>query len=394
VIVTDTRNVPYAKLSLLGIITIAVYGSWYYAFGAMLDAILLDTGWRESTLTGAFAAGGFLTGIGALGGGRLLDFAGSRVVFAAAALLGFTSFQIAAGAESVVMFVAASVVGSGVFGALGFYHITQTVAVRLSPGVPHAAIAIVTMWGAFASTVYLPLTAWLVADAGWRTAIRVTTASAAVVLLAGAILIPSPGLGRRQRTTGSLLSAVRAPAAARFLGSVAVAGVAISIVLVYQIPAMTGAGLSLRTAALVAALRGVMQLGGRLPVAWMARRLGTTRSYRYALAVLAAGIVLLPVSGNIVVALVFAVAAGFGIGAFSPLQGMQATEEFDPRILGSALGVAAFAFAVGGALGPAVAGFLSDSTGSRSWPIALAAIAAMVAAAQIRPAGGGRVGPG
>lgn len=380
-------RLPYGRLGLLGWITITVYGCWYYTFGAILDSIIADTGWSEAGLTAAFAIGGLITGIGALWGGWLLDRIGSRLVFGIGAVAGFVAFQAAAAAPHLIVFSATSVVGGGLLGAMGFYHVTQAVAVRISPAAAHRAIAIVTMWGAFASAIYLPLAAWLVADHGWRFTLRVTTSSAAIVLLLGAVLItPESSRSSASPAHGLFGAALRNPTAVRFLAGVALAGVAISIVLVYQIPAMTAAGLSLSAAASVAGMRGVMQLAGRLPIMRVVAVLGTARSLRGALLLLAASIALLPFSSTLAVAVAFAVAAGVAIGAYSPLQGMQATEEFHSSILGSALGVVAFTFALGGAAGPLLGGFLAESTGSRVWPVISAAVAAALAALLIRPA--------
>jgi MFS family permease len=61
---------------------------------------------------------------------------------------------------------------------------------------------------------------------------------------------------------------------------------------------------------------------------------------------------------------VFAVLAGAGYGAVSPLHGMVGAEEFEGSSMGALLGVQALVSAVGSALGPAVAGLLRDRTGS------------------------------
>lgn len=60
---------------------------------------------------------------------------------------------------------------------------------------------------------------------------------------------------------------------------------------------------------------------------------------------------------------------------------------FNSDILGSALGVTAFAYALGSALGPAIAGLMADLTGSRVWPIAIAAAAAAIGISQITQPG-------
>ena len=83
--------------------------------------------------------------------------------------------------------------GCGLVGALGFYHITQAVAARAAPAAPARAIIWLTLFGAFSSPVYLPLTAWLTQAAGWRAAIRVEAATVGVAFLLAAIMIKNPG---------------------------------------------------------------------------------------------------------------------------------------------------------------------------------------------------------
>ena len=129
-----SERVPRLPIALLGLVTIAAYGSWYYAFGVLLDPIIADTGWSETTLVAVFSVSLVLTGLGSLGGGRLLDRFGSRPVFLMAALLGGAMFWLASLAGEVALFAAPAILGGGTFGALGFYHITQTTAVRVAPG--------------------------------------------------------------------------------------------------------------------------------------------------------------------------------------------------------------------------------------------------------------------
>jgi len=74
---------------------------------------------------------------------------------------------------------------------------------------------------------------------------------------------------------------------------------------------------------------------------------------------------LLAFAGNVPVALAFAAITGFGIGAFSPLQGIKAEELYDRQSLGATMGLYGTFLMVAGAAGPAMAGVLADSTGNR-----------------------------
>jgi predicted MFS family arabinose efflux permease len=363
-------RIPRVRIAILGAITISVYGSWYYGFGVLLDPIISDTGWSEASLTAAFGVSSMVAGAGALAGGWLLDRHGSRLVFTAAALLGAAAFAVATSTESLVVFVLAGAMGGGAFGALGFYHITQTAAVRVSAQAATRAIAVLTIWGAFASAIYIPLTAWLVEVLDWRTTLRITTASAVLWLVIGASTIDT----RTTETTRppiwrELGVSLRSRVAKKYVMSQGLVGMGVGTILVYQVPAMTAAGLGLGAASFWAAFRGFAQLGGRLPLMPIVNRLGTTGALRLSYGAIAVGAVLLAAAGTPLVAGAFAIVAGFGIGASSPLQGMHARLVFGAASLGTAMGLLSLTFMVIGAIGPAVAGTIATASGSRALPV-------------------------
>jgi predicted MFS family arabinose efflux permease len=369
---TEARpRIPALRIAILGIITISVYGSWYYGFGVLLDPIIVDTGWSEAGLTAAFGVSSFIAGVGSLAGGWLLDRAGSRLVFILAAVLGAGAFVVATSTASLGMFTAAGAVGGGAFGALGFYHVTQTAAVRVSAAAATKAIAVLTIWGAFASAIYIPVTAWLVESFDWRLTLRITTGSAVVWLVIGAFAIDtrevdSPG---RSPIWGELRSSLRSPVARRYVFAQGLVGMGVGTILIYQVPAMTAAGLGLGAASFWAAFRGFAQLGGRLPLMPIVTRLGTTGALRLSYGAISIGAILLAFASTSLVAGAFALVAGFGIGASSPLQGMHARRVFGASSLGTAMGLLSLVFMVVGAAGPALAGTIATATGSRALPV-------------------------
>lgn len=383
---------PGLVVALLGLVTITVYGAWYYTFGVLLDPIRLDTGWDERYLATSFGLSILIGGVGAIGGGWLLDRYGSRFVFSLAAVVSAASFVSAATADSVWVFGLSAAVGGGAFGALGFYHVTQTVAVRLRPESATRAIAVLTIWGAFASVVFIPLSAFLVGRLGWRTALTVVTITAVLTLLVGATLLRTEP--DRSRRVGAVLvdlrTAMKARRARRFLLSQALAGMATAVVLAYQVPAMTSAGLSLTAASFWAGFRGFSQLGGRIPLMPIVDRIGVARTMQVAYLSIAVGVLALAFAGTPLLAAVYALAAGFGIGAFSPLVGMLSRELFDPSSLGTAMGGVSLVFFGAGSVGPPVAGLVSSLTGSRTTVVIgsslfLVMSAVLVAQVGVRP---------
>jgi MFS family permease len=378
--VASRPALDHVRLGILGLGTIVAYGAWYYAFGALVDPIVADTGWSYTAVAASFSVGQVLVGAGSLLGGSLLDRHGSRPVFALAASIGGLGLFVASFGRTPLAFGAAAAIGMGALGALGQYHVTMATAVRLHPTEPGRAIAVLTLWGAFASPIYLPITAWLVDTWGWRPTVRVLAVSAAVGLAIPAVAVATGPAGTgddRLRWMAVVRDIFERPATRRFTLAVALAGLALSVILVYQVPVMHAAGLSLTTAAAVAGFRGLMQLSGRLPLTLLLRWLPAQRLLVVALLAVAVGALLSGVAGTVLVGGLFAVCAGFGIGAYSPAQGIAAEELVDRRGLGAAMGVFAAVHMIGGALGPVAAGRVTDRTGDVRWAAVMAAVAAL-----------------
>ncbi|MFZ0014270.1 MAG: MFS transporter [Acidimicrobiia bacterium] len=382
--------IPRARIAVLGLITIAVYGSWFYSFGVLLDPIIADTGWSEPAVAAVFSTSSIIAGLGALAGGLFLDWWGSRLVFLTASVIGGGALVIASGAASATTFAVAGAVGGGVLASLAFYHVTQTAAVRISPNGEDRAIAVLTIWGAFASAIYIPLSAWLVTQLDWRSTLRILAFSTMATLLLGAATVDTrrDRSANRPRTFTDVGGALRSGRAKRFLMSQALAGIGVGTILVYQVPAMTSAGLALAAASFWAGFRGFAQLGGRLPLMPLVRLLGVPNTLRLAYLAIAVGSLALALAGNQILAATYALVAGFGIGAVSPLVGMHSRSVFGSDSLGTAMGLVSLVFLLASAIGPVSAAWVADATGSRAIPVAISAVIVGSAAAVVRSSDG------
>ncbi len=159
-------------IAVLGIVTIVAYGSWYYSFGVLLDPIRLDTGWNEAHLALSFSVGTVSMGAASIFGGRLLDRFGSRTVLSIAGLGGGAALIATSFTDHILLFVAGAAVAMVFLGGFAFYHVTMATVVRIHPENASRAIAVLTIWGAFASAIYLPLAAFLVERFEWRDTVR------------------------------------------------------------------------------------------------------------------------------------------------------------------------------------------------------------------------------
>ncbi len=366
---------PHRTIILLGAVTIAAYGAWNYAFGVLLDPILTDTGWSESWVAASFSLSTALGALLAMPAGRLIDRAGSRPAFMIAAAACAVGLVTASATNHLPVFIAGAVLGGGSLHAFAFYHITQTTAVRVAPATPARAIALLTIYGAFSSTIYLPAAAALVSVTSWRVTLRILALTTAAILIVAAVAVRERDRAPGARVKPDFAAAFGHPAARRFVIATGLIGLGVGTVLVYQVPLMTEAGLSIGTAAWIAGARGAAQVTGRIPIPWILARFGPRSSIRLAFIFITTGLSLLFFAGNLVVALAYVALAGFGIGATSPLQGIYANELFERAHLGACMGVLTMVFGFSMALGPVMVGVLAEQTGNRSWGILVAVVA-------------------
>jgi predicted MFS family arabinose efflux permease len=362
-------------IAALGVLTIIGYGACYYAYGVLIGPIGADTRWPTAALGAVFSATLVITGAGGIAAGRVLDRRGPRPIFLLAGTAGAGAMLLASAQGALLPFAITYAGGCGLVGALGFYHITQAAAARTAPAAPARAIIWLTIFGAFSSPVYLPLTAWLTQTAGWRGAIRVEAGTVGAAFLLAAVMVKNPGGSRpgqpAGRRAGVLRLAWRSPLVRAWLSATLIGGAGVNALIVYQVPVTTRAGLSLGIAAAVAGFRGLAQLAGRLPLTALTSRLGARITLILAYALAAAVTLLLFAGGALAPVLVLSLLTGAAIGAVYTLQGVYAHELIDPGQLGTLLGIAQAVFAAGGALGSLTVGALLGATGSGTPAIAI-----------------------
>lgn len=369
-------------LNALGFLTVVAYGTWFYGFGVLFTNLSNFHGVSASTLGITFGVANLISGVGAVATGRRLDVFGPRAVLGVIGPLGAVIYGASSFATGTT-FLATYALGGGLIGAAGFYSFTQPLAVRVAKTDAARAITRLTIWGAFSSPIMIPLTEILRANFGWQTAVRLPAALTAIAFLVAAAVCRVE-VATNEKESSSLIRSLRGAlsdvrlrlfAAAAFLSSVAV-----STLLVFQVPTMTSAGVSTATAALLASLRGLMQLAGRIPLLAAINRFTAPRLIVIARVLLGISALFLLGSGNIALALIYIVLAGVTIGALSALDGVVAREIVQPQVFGTVMGGIGLIATLGGSLGPIFAGWLRDWFDTPVAPMLIVLVAACSAA--------------
>ncbi len=384
----SSGGIPRVAIATLGACSIVSYGACFYAFGVLISPISAETGWSVAALGSLYGGIVLISSFGGTLGGRLLDRAGPRPVMALAATAGAGLMALASWQHTFAGFAVAYVMGCGIVGALAFYQVLLAVAARVAPQQPARAIAALTVFGAFASAIYLPLTAVLVNHVGWRDTVRIEALTVAAVMLFAAVVLGRGAVAPVHRQEWSpvrhaLRRVWRSPAMRIWLLASLVSGAAQDTLLAYQVPIMVAAGLPLAAASLAAGIRGFAQLGGRLPLGTLIARRGARWSIVLAYALAAGATLLLLAGGSLGVAVIYALLAGVSLGMTSPLQGIYTHELNGERDLGMVMGVQSAFYGIGGAAGPVAVGLLLALTGGYAAAILAIAVGMAVTAVML-----------
>ncbi len=369
-------RLPLAVTVVLGLVPVAAFGTWFYGFGVLLTPIVADTGWREASLSAAYGVSILLGGVLGVFVGRVSERWGSPIVFGVAGVVSIIGSWLVAVTGNQGVFVVGVAVVAGVVGAAGYYSLVHSSIARLVPGDRRRAITVNTFWGAFASVFFLPLIAWLIEEFGWRASVRITGVITGIVFILAAIIVPDRGHdgGADPPRFVRIVTDSFAIGTLRRLLLAGIAGAfAMSVLILYQVPAMVDGGLALATASSLAGARGFLQLGGRIPIPWLGRVFGDRRTMQLSLTALFASLVILPGAGAIPVAVVFVVLAGFAVGAFTTIENIVASGLVDSLRVGTFLGVYSLVRGIGSSVGPTVAGFVTEATGGRTAALFIAA---------------------
>jgi MFS family permease len=309
----SARGAPWAALVGLSLDQLVAWGALYYSYGVLVVPIARDLGVPTSTVAAAFSGSLLVSSLLARRVGQLMDRSGARPVLLYGAVLGPLALgglaALHRGPALLLLFA-----GLGVAQALSLHEPAFRAIVEWFP-VPRQrarALLVLTSVAGFASTAFLPLTALLLDAFGWRIAVLVLAAIAAVVTLP--IRLWLPRTPPRARDHEPLPSIVGRTTCARLLGAgfalQAFAATGATVCLVWQ---LVERGETLEVAAALAGLAGAAQVPGRLLLSPLSNVLSTAIRLPSLLVVQACalvGVAVLTGPALVVAVMTFGAAAG------------------------------------------------------------------------------------
>lgn len=247
------------------------WGIIYYGFPVFLQSMEHDLGASRVAVTGALSIALAVSALAAVPVGRWIDRHGARALMTVGSCLAFVLVLAWSRVQSVGALYAVWT-AMGVAMAMILYQPAFAAVVQWFPQHRERALLTITLAAGFASTIFMPVEAWLLAWIGWRTALTVLAIVLAVVTIpAHALVLRAPaGLGQGAGAAGHVSTDATLGAALRhgvfwiLALAFALANFTTTTVSVHMMPYLGQHGYSTRLAATIVGWIGGMQVPGRL----------------------------------------------------------------------------------------------------------------------------------
>ncbi len=359
------------------------WGVLYYAFSVFVGPMQAELGWSRGEITGAFSLGLVTLGLAGVAAGHWLDRRGPRLLMSGGSVVGVLLLLVWSQIRDLptfyVLWAAMGLCWSATLSAPAFATVTAWFRERRIE-----ALTVVTLMAGLASTIFYPVTAWLVSVLGWREALVALAAVLAVatVLPHALILRRAPvRLDPAHEPSLTLGEAMRHPSF-RWLGLgffCFALGIGVNV---HLVPYLVGRGYDLGGAAFVAGLVGAMQLVGRILLAPLERRLPGPVLIAGVYALQPLAILVLLLTTGALAPFLFVLLFGAGRGADTLVRNTAVARLYGARRFASIQGVLSLIVTVAWAAGPVGLGAIYDRFGGYDvglWIVFAASVVAAVA---------------
>ena len=367
---TVPERMPWRTVTALAVSQLVAWGILYYAFAVIQASMGRELGWSLPQMNGAFSLALCIGGLSAYHVGRHIDRQGGRRVMfggaliAALALCGWSQV-IALWQFYLVMVVI------GVAASMTLYEAAFAVVARLAPHDYRRGITTITILGGLASTCFIPLTHYLVEQAGWRPTLLIYVGVIVLVCAAIPLLVLSPALRGtsvkvEQRDNARVFDAVKRMPVFWLLIVAYVSHAFFYTALLFNLlPFLAERGFSSAAAVGVYMLIGPAQVAGRVALLTIDRNMSTALAGLIATAVPVAAVLLLAfVAPGGLSGFAFAVLFGFSMGVKTVVQATAAPEFLRQQSYGALQGLIALPVALAMASAPFISALLWTHGGS------------------------------
>ena len=362
-------------ISALGVVQILTWGSSFYLPAVLARPIAENTAWPLAWVVGGLSLGLLVAAFASPPVGAAIQRRGGRPVLALAALL-LTAGLVTLGLAPALPVYLAGWLLLGLGMGCGLYDPAFATLGRLYGAGARSAITTLTLWGGFASTVCWPLSAFLVAQLGWRGACLAYAGLHVLVTLPLVLLLIPPAPAPLAAT--DVATATAAPLSSRdrrafflFAGVLVLGGAIMALVSVHLLTLLQGRGVTLAAAVSYGTLIGPAQVGARVVEMALKGRHDPLWTLTAALSLIVLGLAML--AGGLLGVGLALVLYGAGNGVYSIARGTVPLALFGPDRYAALVGRLARPGLIAQALAPPAGAFVLTHAGPGSlWWLLLA----------------------
>ncbi|PLC49075.1 MFS transporter [Pollutimonas subterranea] len=385
---SETTDSPRALITALGIGQICAWGSLYYSFPLIAEAMMAELGWSKTDVYGAATIGLVLAGFLAYPVGVAVDNGHGRALMGGASLMAGVLLACWSQVDGLLGFYLV-IAGIGALQAAALYEPAfAVIARRVGTSKARAGITAITLWGGFASTVFIPLVQFLLDHWGWRDALLVLALINGLVCATayfGFIRPDKDAVHFIHSSHGPALTTDKQEVRATFhkpvfwllmLALTAYAG-AFTAFTFHMYPLLLEGGLSTSDVVWAIATIGPAQVAGRILISIFGSRMSMRRIGTFVVAVFPLVFLVLALRpSSMLIVIAVCVVYGASNGIFTIVRGLVVPEMLSRRAYGAINGLLTFPSTLARAFAPVAAALLWSSTMSYGvvvWSIAACA---------------------
>ncbi len=400
----SARNVPYAWVILGACLFVIVLGyGVQYSFGVFFKALQDEFGWSRGTTSGIFTLYQVFHCLFALFAGWATDRFGPRVVVAGGGVLIGGALLLTGGANALWQIYLSYGVMLGIGISVAYTPLMATVS-RWFTSRRGLALGILTAGMGLGTVIMAPLAGYLVSDFGWRLSYTFIGAAVIVIYFLASILLrespmagpfsamaswgkrapslPRPSSGAASQVNVlSIGEALRTPSLLVLAAMFGLAGFGLFMVMTHVVRYAQDLGISTVAATSVLATIGAASVAGKVFGGYVSDHIGRRRILWGSMVLMAAAIMWLVKVGDLLWLYVFAVIFGMAYGGWAAMFPAIAGDLFGVARLGIVMGLVQVGGGLGSAVGPLVAGYTYDATGSYAIAFGVGALACLVGVA-------------
>ena len=360
-----------------------------YSFGVFFKPLLAEFGWTRAMTSSVYSLCMLLTGSLSIITGRLTDRFGPRVVITGCGILLGAGCMLVSQINTLwqLYLYYGVLMGAGLSGSVAPMMATVSrwfVKRRgMMTGITVSGLGVGTL-------VTPPVANWLISSYGWRMSYLIIgiTILLAVTLVAQLVKRDPSQIGQLpygssevKANASSLTSegfSFRRAIKTRQLWLLCIIslffGFALQVMAVHIVPYATDQGISAASAAILLSLIGGVGTLGRIILGASGDRIGNKLAYIVSFGLASVALFWLLASRELWMLYLFVIVFGFGYGGIATVVSLVTAEQFGLSSIGIILGVILFSCAVGETIGPVVAGYIFDTSGSYTLAFLICAV--------------------